>query len=314
VTTFAQLRGKGEAIAVLKGSVLTIGLVFLYTALPVVGLPAGVLTPFPCMFYSITFGRKVGYAIVVIVASTLAVLDRSALLIYLVQCVVCSLLLPELLLRGKGAYRSVGYAVATNAMIVLLYVIMLGQLQSVDMDGQMRVLAHDAMGQVSEAYRQSGVSGSDLQGLEAVLAWTEDLLVTIYPSLFFVFLVICAGCNLLLLQRVAGFPGKTPLLVGIASFRNPDALVWLLIVSGFALLAHVAMVDRIALNLLSVLSFLYLLQGIAVILWLALRYSLPRFLMVIFFVILLIQPIFAVLVASIGLMDLWAEFRAPKKT
>jgi len=308
-----QTLGKGVPAAVLKGSTLTVALVFLQTVLPVIGLPAGVLAPFPCIFYSLKFGRKAGYAIVIIVVATLAAVDRSALLLYLLQSVACSLLLPELLLRGKGAYRATAYSVAANALILLLYVVMLGHLQSVGIDGQIRAIAHDAMKQVSEAYRQSGMSGTDLTGLETVLARTEDLLIMIYPALLLIFLVICAGCNLLLLQRVAGSMGTGPALGRFSCFRNPDALVWLLIVPGFALLTDVAVVDRVAMNIVAIVSFLYLIQGIAVVTWFTRKHSLPRFLMVLLFVMLLIQPVFAVLLAAVGLIDLWADFRAPKK-
>lgn len=292
---------------------LTVALVFISVALPVIGLPAGVLAPFPCVFYSVKFGRKAGYAIALIAASTLAVLDRSALLLYLLHGIAISLLLPELLLRGKGAYRAIVFSVALNGLLVLLYLIVLGQLQSVDIDGQLRSITHAAMKQVGDAYRQSGITGSDLQGIEAVLAQAEDLLIMIYPAVILMTLGICAGCNLLLLKRVAAFTGKELAFGRFSSFRNPDVLVWLLIVPGFALLADLALVDRVAMNLVAVVSFLYLIQGIAVVIWFFRKHSLPRFIMVFLFVMLLFQPMFAALIAAVGLIDLWADFRAPNK-
>lgn len=273
------------------------------------------LIPFPCILYSLKFDRKAGLAIVAVVACTLAFVDRYALLLYLFQSVACSLLLPELLSRGKGAYRSMFYSVAANVMLVLLGVAILQLLHKFDFDGQIRSMAHAAMTQAGEAYRKSGVSGSDLQMVNAALKQTEDLLVMLFPALSIVFLWFSAGCNVLLLKRFSVTTVRLPAIGRFSSFRNPDALVWVLIVSGFALLADVAVVDRLAMNALAVLFFLYLLQGFAVAAWLVRTHSRPRLLKVLFFAIVLLLPHMAFLgAAAVGLIDLWADFRAPKQT
>ena len=68
------------------------------------------------------------------------------------------------------------------------------------------------------------------------------------------------------------------------------------------------------LNLLIVALSLYLIQGLAVIAWFFERYAVSRLLRVIFYVFFALQPFLAIMVALLGLFDLWANFRVPKKT
>lgn len=300
--------------AVLKGSALTFALYFLSTALPVIGLPAGVLLPFPCIYYSIKFGRKAGYVIVALMLSVLAVVDRSGMLLYLLQSVTCSLLLPEFLLRGKTGSRAILYSVAITAAIIALFAVIYAYFFTADIDGQVGKVLHAAISQMGETYRQSGMSGDDQKVLGGALAETEAIFVKIYPALILISLGIGSVCNLLLLRRLSGSLGKELSLGRFSDYRNPDLLVWLLILPGFALLAENDIVSRAAMNIMAVTIFLYLVQGTAIVTWFSRKLAIPRFVTILFYALLLLQPIFTAAVAAFGLFDLWADFRAPKKT
>lgn len=288
-------------------------LYLLFTALPVIGLPAGVLLPFPCIYYSIKFGRQAGYAIVALMLFLLAVLDRAGLILYLLQSVPCSLLLPEFLLRGKAGARSILYSVAINAGIIALFAALSMLFLDGDLDAEIGKVLRASLNQASEMYRQSGVAGDDLKVLDLALTQTQELIQKFYPALSLILLGIGAGFNLLLLRRLSGSLGKELSLGSFSGYRNSDFLVWLFILPGFALLTENAIVDRIAMNIMAVTVFLYLVQGAAIVTWFSRKLSIPRFVMMLFYVLLLFQPIFAAAVAAFGLFDLWADFRAPKK-
>jgi len=64
---------------------------------------------------------------------------------------------------------------------------------------------------------------------------------------------------------------------------------------------------------LLIVSLLYFLQGLAVINTLISRQSFSGVLRVGLYVMLLLQPYLATIVAGIGLFDLWGDFRTPKK-
>lgn len=289
-------------------------LCFLCTTLPIIGLPAAVLLPFPCIYYSIKFGRPAGYAIVALMLTMMVVLDRSGMLLYLLLSVTFSLSLPEFLMRGIASSRSILYSVAFNAVIIAIFAVIYAQYINADIDGQIGKVLHATTNQLNEMSRQSGISGDDQKTLGAAFAQTEALFLKIYPALILISLGIVAACNLLLLQRLSASLGKELSLCRFSNYRNPDLLVWLFILPGFALLTENAIVDRIAMNIMAVTVFLYLVQGIAIVTWFSRKLAIPRFVTMLFYVLLLFQPILTAAVAAFGLFDLWADFRVPKKT
>lgn len=299
--------------AVVKGSLLTLALFFLYSTIPFLGAFAGIFVPLPCIYYSLKYQRVTGYAIVLLMLFSLALLDASSVLQYLVLSAACSLFLPEFLARGKGSIRSLFYTAGLNALLVAVLAVIAVVLFNVDIDGHMRATIHDAISQVGETYRQSSLTGQELQGLEDGLRVTEKFFVRMYPSVFLIFLAILAGSNLIMLRRLSGSLGKDISFGTFSLYRNPDFLVWLVIVAGFTLLTDSTVLTTIALNVLVVLYCLYFVQGLAVSLWFAKKIKLSRVLQAIFYALLALQPLLTIVVALFGLTDLWANFRARNK-
>ncbi len=306
--------GYGMIGAVVKGTLLTMALFLLYRTIPILGAFAGIFIPLPCVYYSLKYPRVTGYAIVLLLVLLLSLLDTSSVLQYLMLSVTCSLFLPEFLGRGKGSFRALFYTVGLNAVLVVGLTILAVVLFNVDVDGHMRKTIHDAMSQAGEAYRQSGLSGQELQGLEDGLRMTEKFFVRIYPSFLLIFLAVLVGSNIIMLQRLSGLLGKEISFDTFSRYRNPDFLVWLVIVAGFTLLTDSTVLTSIALNVLVVLYCLYFVQGLAVGNWFAKKLKISRVLRVIFYALMALQPLLTVVVALIGLSDLWADYRAPKKT
>jgi uncharacterized protein YybS (DUF2232 family) len=65
----------------------------------------------------------------------------------------------------------------------------------------------------------------------------------------------------------------------------------------------------VGLNGLIVLLGLYFLQGLSIAAFLFRRFQLPRFLATLSVILLVFQPFFTLLVAGLGLFDVWFAFR-----
>jgi len=310
-----NLLGKGFAREVIAGSILTFILFLLQRTLPVIGVLAGIAVPFPCVYFTIQSGRKAGYTIVGFLIIGLYFLGAQEVFIYLLQSVAISLALPEFLLRGNGISKSLLYTVAINTLVLVAFVFAYGELLQGDFDGQMRGALHSAVAQVEEVYRSMGLTVSDEQKLVTALREMEKHVGTIYPALVVIVSWLCAACNLLLLRKLLRIQEKGAAICcgSFSRYRNPDGMVWLLIAGGFALLVVEGYVTRITLNALIVILFLYFVQGLAVVTYFQRKLSLSRFLLPIFYFLMLLQPIMMVPVAAIGLFDLWADFRTPKQ-
>jgi uncharacterized protein YybS (DUF2232 family) len=304
--------GYGMISAVVKGSLLTFALFLIYSTVPFFGAFAGILVPFPCIYYTLKYSRVTGYAIVLLMILLLAFLHQNSLLPYLILSGICSLALPEYLARGKGSTRAMFFTVGLNTCLVAGLTVVAVVMLNINIDEQLRRIIQEAMSQVGETYRQSGLSGKELQGLNEGLKLLERSFVTLYPSFVVISFGVVAGLNLLLLKRVSTSLGKNILFEKFSEFRNAEALVWLLIIAGFTLLADIPVLTRIALNILFLLYFLYFVQGLAICSWFAKRKNFPRVLKIVFYVVLAVQPLLTAIVAFFGLADLWAGFRSRK--
>jgi hypothetical protein len=275
------------------------------------------LAPFPAVYCRLRYGR--GTALIAILAATAltaSLFGIQAALLYLTQCAVIGLLMPELLVRGLTAFRVISWTTAVNLMVYLLaaLVFVVGSGHSIDQLHQLAVNEISAsFTQAAALYEQIGFKGDELAAIKQSMAAVEPLLFRIYPALMTVMLIIMAGCNLALAKRIGIKLGLDLKIGEFRKFRNPDLLVWLLIAAGFALLVDTPIITTPALNLLLILVLLYFLQGLAVVSTLIARQSFAGILRVGLYLMLLFQPYIAVAVAAIGIFDLWGDFRTPRK-
>jgi uncharacterized protein YybS (DUF2232 family) len=310
-TTAARLSAAG------MGAALSFILFSAYILIPPAGLVSGLLAPFPAVFCRLRHGR--GTALIATLATTAmmaSVFGIQAAVLYLVQCSVIGLLMPELLVRGFGAYRVISWTTAVNLVVYLLaaLVFIFSSGHSVDQLHQLAVSEiNGSITQAAVLYEKAGIKGDELAAMKQSMATAAHLLVRIYPALMTMMLIIMTGCNVALVKRLSNQPGFDLKIGEFKKFRNPDLLVWLLIADGFALLAGTPIITTPALNLLVILALLYFLQGMAVVSTFIARQSFAGMLRVGLYLMLLFQPYLAAVVAAIGIFDLWGDFRTPRK-
>jgi uncharacterized protein YybS (DUF2232 family) len=305
---------KGILLDMVKGSVATLTLFLAYVTFPLVGMVPGVLTPFPAAYYGIKSGRITGAAIVVVSATSMAIMgDVTFLLFFMLQSGVISLALPAFLLAGKGGAKSIAYTVALNLGAILVLAVIYGVTQRANPHAQVLKVINASISQVSSLYEQIGVKGDELKALQSGMQQAGALIGRVYPSLLVVSLAVVAGMNLGLLLKFSARLPALPATGDFKSFKNPEQLVWALIVAGFAMLLNNQQVSTAALNLLVVIVFLYFIQGTAIISQFFTRHAVPGFVRVIFYIFLALQPYLVVAVAALGIFDIWGDFRSPKK-
>ncbi|MBW4054753.1 MAG: YybS family protein [Proteobacteria bacterium] len=284
-----------------------------YLAIPPLGVFSGVLAPFPAAYNRLLHGRI--SALIVILGSTTAITALFGIFaggMYLCMCGMISLLMPELLLRGMSGSRVIFWTTAANLLIFTVVFIVYSTFSGINLQQLISTEISDSLKQAVTIYEKGGVTGEDLEVLKHSMSTAADLLQRLYPALVTAMLVVIAGCNLALIKRTTA---KTALNLAIgefSAFRNPELLVWILIGAAFALLFPESVITTPALNILLVTTMLYFFQGMAVITALIAKHSVPAFVRIFLYAMLIIQPYLLALVASIGLFDLWVDFRTPK--
>lgn len=306
--------GSGIWIDLGKGWLATLALFLVYIAVPVAGLLPGIFTPLPVIFYTVKHGPKVGAGIVLLTAAGLAAgVDPGSGLLYLFQDGILSLLLPLFILSGKGAARAQMLAVGATFAAVLLAAVTYGVATGIDLQSQLLKGIEKSITQTIALYQQSGVKGEELETLRQAMQQGGALIARIFPALALTSMAGIAGLNVLVLNRLRARLPSLPEFGDFTSFRNPDPLVWVLIAAGFSLLIPADQVHRVAMNILVVTVFAYLLQGMAIVQHLVGRFAVPTAMRYLLYVFLALQPYLLVGVAALGVFDLWGNFRTPRR-
>jgi hypothetical protein len=300
--------------AVLVGAAGTFALFAASFVIPPLGFFSGILAPFPVMYFRLRHGRAVAAIILLAAVTALtALFGVNAAAVYLLQCGVIALLLPELLLRGYGAARTIAWTTGVNIALLAVFAVIFTQVSGQDLQQSLSGEISTSISRALALYEKSGVKGDELSMVKQTMDMAAALLIRIYPSLVTILLGIMAGCNLALIRRPASLMGYRLQLGDFKELRLPEPLVWILIVAGFALLAPIRIVTTPALNVLAVTTMLYFLQGLAVVLTIVARQAFAGIMRVFLWVMLLLQPYLAAVIAAIGIFDIWGEFRTPKK-
>jgi uncharacterized protein YybS (DUF2232 family) len=219
----------------------------------------------------------------------------------------------ELLLQGFSAVRSIAWTTSANTIMLSAAVFFFSMSSGQNIHHMAVAEIQKSVAQAVAIYEKSGVKGDELEVLKQTMDTAAELVIRMYPSLVTITLIGMAGCNLMLLRRFAPGMGYRLNIGEFREYRNPDLLVWGLIAAGFSLLASDRLITTPALNALVIIAVLYFLQGLAVISTVIARQSIAGILRAGLYVMLLMQPYLAALVAAIGIFDLWGDFRTPRK-
>jgi len=228
------------------------------------------------------------------------------------MCGTIGLLLPELLTRGYSGSRAMFWTTSTNLAVLIAGITAYCLATGLDLHQYISAEISSSLDQALSIYEKGGVTGEDLDLIKQSMKTVADLLYRLYPAFVTMMLIVMAGCNLALLKRTTATATLSLNIGDFAKYKNPDMLVWLLIASGFSLLIPSQLSTTPALNILMIVALLYFLQGMAVVGTIISRQSYAKVLRIGLYVTLVLQPYLAIVLAAVGLCDLWVDFRTPR--
>lgn len=285
-----------------------------YATVPLLGIPAGVLSPLPISYVSLRWSTLTGAMACMFGLLLVSLLDGPASgLLFLLQAGMLSLLLTEGLKREVGGSRTIALAVGGTVLTALLLGVAWYARQGVSLPVEIGRGIDASISQTMTMYEKADLPPEVLEQLKGGVTVAGDLLRETWPALAVMGLIITAGVNLLALRRLLPEQVQRAGLAPFIAFKAPDHLVWLLIIAGFARLAPPPWGGSWSLSLLMLAGFLYFLQGMAVLLTLINRSSIGGLLKVFLYSMLLFQPYLVLVVAALGLFDLWGDFRTPRQ-
>jgi hypothetical protein len=272
------------------------------------------MSPLPLLYWYLRRSRVAGIAACLAAVTLIVALDGiPSALVFLIQSGGIALLLGEGLRRGLGGVRSLALAVAGSALCALIVAASWFGMQGVSLHRQVLAGIDASIAQSLALYQKADIPAEVMAEMKKGMEAAGGLMKEAYPALVLVGLALVAGFNLLLLRRLLPAELEKAGLGSFTAFRTPEALIWLLIIAGFARLAPPPLGGDWSLNLLILLGALYFIQGLAVLLLLSERLPASGILRVMLALMLLFQPYLVLVVAGVGLFDLWGNFRIPRQ-
>ena len=160
------------------------------------------------------------------------------------------------------------------------------------------------------ASEQAGLSPDALQVVHEGIDQVRQGLPRLLPGILAAMVPITVWANMVVANRLAGrFRLDQPFWNRYVTWRLPDHLVWVPIAAGFGLLAGKGSIQHASLSVLLVASIVYFFQGLAVLLALLERWNAPMYLRVLLYVVLIFQSYGILLLALLGIGDVWINFR-----
>ncbi len=300
--------GTRMSAQVLMLAALTVMLFAAARYVPVLGLLISLLAPTPILLVTLRHGFRIG--LLALGLSTLFInllFGNLQSAIFLAEYGVMALAMSEAIKRQWSVERTILAstvlpALASGALIALL-------ISSVALGAVKQHFEED----LTQALRQVLSDGGGLSD-DALRAYVQEVLgmvVQLLPALFVLSTAAGALLNYGVMRLLWSRLGQQPPLptIKLAQWRAPEVCVWVLIASGISSFVPLPGMQVGGLNVLLLVSLVYLVQGLGVMVFYLNRAAVPPILRSLTYIFLVIQPLFLLGVAAFGLFDLWFDFR-----
>lgn len=284
---------------------------------PPLGVMAGVFIPVPLILVYLQRGKIVG--LLTITAVALALMLTVG---------------PQLAIAFVMAYGIMAAAMAEGTRLslplekIILFsalapAVLTGLVMFAGMDDQEEsplkhlenILREEAEGYIP-VLKKSGESPESIKDFREFIDRAAPMLARIFPAFILVSSLVGAVINFLTVRFLWLRFYSRKYFEGVEASRwmLPDVLVWGLIGGFGALFLSGGFLQTVGMNLVFILLFFYFLQGLAVVAHILTAKAFPKWVWVIIFFLILLNPLFMGLVMGLGLFDIWVDFRKIRVT
>ena len=301
--------------AALLGAGVSVVLFSAALVIPLAGFVSGFLAAAPLSLVRLHADRTVALFATLLGGLILA-LTYTPLVAgwYMAQCGLAGYLVPELALSGHRPSRVILWSTASASLLTVLLVVIISLATGLNPQLFVEKEVGQGLEQAMKLYETPGkLSVQDIETLKSGMESIGQLMIRIYPALATLNLMLVCIITTGLFFYAAARRSVKLAAVPFSNFKAPELLVWPAILAGFATLIPYPLLTTPALNLLVVLGFVYFIQGFAVLLCLINKTDYRGMLKVFTVILLMTQPYLAMVVAIIGIFDIWGDFRALSK-
>jgi uncharacterized protein YybS (DUF2232 family) len=294
------------------GSVIVVLLASVW--IPFIGPFFSLLTPLPFLFYASKLGLNQGVKISLITLLIVGLVSRIAghhqLLLLCIEFGIAGLIISEIFKREFTFGLTVFWGTVFMLFIGTLFLFFIGLSKGM---GPFELLLGYLQANLDSSiglYESNELDEATLAQLKEYAALLNDLISRIYPSLLIVGSGFIIWLNIVISKPLFLKKGiKYPDLGPADRWHAPEYMVWAVIAAGFSLLIPQAGLKFIAQNVLIVLSVIYAFHGLSIAMFFFNRYNIPTWARSGIYVLIIIQQMFLIMLAFLGLFDQWIDFR-----
>jgi uncharacterized protein YybS (DUF2232 family) len=302
--------GTRMSVQVLVLVALTVTLFAAAGYVPVLGVIVSLLAPTPLILVALRRGLRVGLLALGLSALSLALLlGGLQSIIFFAEYGVMALTMAEAIRRRWSVEKVL--LVATAVPLAATALVMAGLFSSADVDlSAMRQHFERELSRTLPQYLAE--EGGEVDGdLRTYIQEALTVVVRLLPSLFIISTAAGALINYsvvrLLWRRMEDQTLFPDLQLG--QWKAPEFCVWVLIAGGLCSFMPLPSLRLVGLNVLLLVSLVYLIQGLCVMVFYLHKASVHPLFRGIAYLFLVIQPLLLLGVAAFGLFDLWFDFR-----
>lgn len=285
--------------------------------IPFVGPFFSLLTPLPFLYWSTKLGRLQGVKIAAITLLLVGVITRVVgfpeLFFFGLEFTLLGLAISELYKRNF----TFGLTVFWGTIIMLFvgsFFLFLTAL-SKNMGPLEMVLEYfqNNLKETIRAYESLGLDQETILQLQEYSKVLTRIITAVYPALLIVGTGFVVWLNVIIskpLFRMGSL--EYPDFGQVDRWQSPEHLVWVVIVSGFALFLTEGSIKLLAINALMVIAAIYVFHGLSIILFFFNKYHVSRWIRFGGYLLIVFQQVFLVGLAVAGLFDQWVDFRKIK--
>jgi uncharacterized protein YybS (DUF2232 family) len=281
---------------------------------PFFGPFLSLLTPLPFLYYSTKLGLYQGVKLAAL--TTLAMLlfaklsGHSEIVLFCIEFSLLGLFLSVMFQKGLNLGQTILYGTGFMLSLAFGFFLFLALSKGIGPTEMMMTYLQTQLGANIQAYEAMGISGENAMELEAYGRLLLDAISKVYPSLMIVGTGLVVWVNVVLAKPLFRKGNlRYPVSPPVDRWQAPDMLVWGVIVSGFALFLASGSIRLLAVNTLIVLVFVYLFQGLSIVLFFLNKYKVPAWMRIGIYFLIVIQQLFLAIMALAGLFDQWVDFR-----
>ncbi len=162
---------------------------------------------------------------------------------------------------------------------------------------------------VRELYQEAGLDEESLRQLNLALEQFGRLVFRLAPGILASASLLVAWLNFLIVRRLGRRVAAGASLGDLTLYRAPEKLVWPLIASAALMVIFSGWLFWLGANLILVLGVVYFFQGMAVVAYWLKKKNAPTLLKLAIYVLVAVEFFLAVLLAAVGLFDMWFNLR-----